>query len=275
VTRPHADRVRRRPLAAAAVMALLAVLAASACGDDGSAAPTDRSAAGSDLSGTLTISAAASLTEAFGQIDAAFTRANPGVTVTPNFDASSTLAAQILSGAPADGFAPADGANMARVADAGRIDGTPVVFARNSLAIVTEPGNPERIGDLADLATAGVVALCGPDVPCGRFATEVLERAGVAIPESSVTRGQNVKATLTAVTDGDAVAGIVYVTDAVAAGDAVDTVEIPEADNALATYPYGVVEGSTSSRAARAYGEFLLGDEARSILEDHGFLPPP
>ena len=261
----------------ASVLAVFAVGAVglSGCGDDESASSgSTTTATASELSGTITISAAASLTEAFGDIDAAFTEANPDVTVTPTFDSSSVLAQQILAGAPSDGFASADEANMKKVTDAGAIEGTPIVFARNSLVIVTKPGNPQNITSLEDLSTAGVISLCGEDVPCGRYAKQILDEAKVVIPETSVTRGQNVKATLNAVTHGDAVAGIVYVTDAETAGAEVDTVEIPDAQNAIATYPYGVVKASSSKDLATAYGEFLVSDEGQKILGDHGFLPP-
>ncbi len=144
-----------------------------------------------------------------------------------NFDSSSTLATQILEGAPADVFASADEESTARLTDENLIAGEPQVFARNELVIVTKPGNPEGISGLADLADAGVISLCGEQAPCGRYAAEALSNAGVRIDEASITRGQNVGATLTAVAEGDAVAGIVYVTDARSAGDAVEAVEIP------------------------------------------------
>ena len=269
---------RPRAMALVSVIAVLAVGAVglSGCGDDddsGSSGSTTTAAA-SKLSGTITISAAASLTEAFGDIDAAFTKANPDVKVTPTFDSSSILAQQILAGAPADGFASADEANMKKVTDAGAIEGTPIVFARNSLVIVTKPGNPQNIDSLEDLATAGVISLCGEDVPCGKYAKQILDGAQVVIPETSVTRGQNVKTTLNAVTNGDAVAGIVYATDARTAAEEAETVKIPDAQNAIATYPYGVVKASTSQDIATAYGEFLVSDEGQKILGDYGFLPP-
>ena len=112
---------------------------------------------------------------------------------------------------------------MTKLVDANLIDGQPVVFARNKLIIVTKPGNPKNVKTLADLATVGVVSLCGDNVPCGKYAAQILQTAGVTIPESSITRGIDVKATLAAVTQGDADAAIVYVTDAKTAGSQVAT----------------------------------------------------
>lgn len=260
----------------ALVLAVLAALLVG-CGSSSDGATTEgpsRSSDASELEGEITVSAAASLTEAYTQIGEDFEAAHPGTTVTFNFDSSGTLARQILDGAPVDVYASADEATMAELTDADLVDGEPTVFARNQLAIVTKPGNPLGIAGLADLADAGVIALCADTVPCGRFAAQVLADAGVTIRESRVTRGQNVKATLTAVSQGDAAAGIVYVTDAEAAGDAVATVAIPDDQNATATYPVGVLAAAAEPEVARAFARYLTSDEAQLVLKELGFLPP-
>jgi molybdate transport system substrate-binding protein len=242
------------------------------CGDDDRA---ERSS--SALGRTITVSAAASLADAFIELGEDFEAANPDADVELSFDSSSALADQLLEGARADVFAAADETEMSRLTDADLIAGEPQVIARNQLAIVTRPGNPEAVADLADLADLadeGVVALCGEDAPCGRYAAEVLDRAGVSIPESSVTRGQNAQTTLTAVSDGDALAGIVYVTDAAAAGDTVETVDIAADVNPIAVYPIGVLAGSDHDAAARGFVQLVLGDRGQAVLEEHGFLPP-
>lgn len=256
--------MRRVALAVALTLGVSLPVAACTGDEDAGAPPRVR----------LTVSAATSLTGAFTEIGDDFTAANPGVEVTFNFDASSALAAQIIEGAPADVVASADEANMAKLTDPGLIEGDPQVVARNELVIVTKPGNPAGIDDLADLASAGVISLCGEEVPCGKYAEEALTKAGVTIDESSVTRGQNVGATLTAVTDGDAVAAIVYVTDAANAGDAIEAVEIPADVNAIATYPIGVVAATAHGDVADAFIEWVLGDDGQAVLADHGFLPP-
>jgi molybdate transport system substrate-binding protein len=264
--------VKPRELLLAPGVVLMLVLVG--CGSDDSDETASSTTADSELEGAITVSGATSLTDALTQIGDDFSAANPGVEVTFNFDSSWTLATQILEGAPADVFASADEANMTKLTDESLIAGEPEVFARNELVIVTKPGNPEGIADLADLADMGVISLCGEDVPCGRYALEALDDAGVTIPESSVTRGQNVGATLTAVAEGDAVAGIVYVTDARAAGDAVEAVAIPAAVNVVATYPIGVLEASGDAAVADAFVAYVLSDEGQAVLEELGFLPP-
>jgi len=224
------------------------------------------------VSGTITVSAAASLTAPFTTIGDRFMAANPGTEVTFNFDSSGTLSKQIRDGAPADVFASADQATMTELVDADLVAGTPEVFARNQLAIVVKAGNPEGIETLADLATAGTISLCGAEVPCGRYADEVLARAGVILPSDVITRGQNTKATLAAVAEGDADAGIVYLTDIT--GDAVEAVVIPSAENAVATYPIGLVAASTNHATAEAFLAYVLSDDGQAVLRAAGFLPP-
>ena len=108
---------------------------------------------------------------------------------------------------------------------------------------MTKPGNPKDVKTLADLADPRRSSRCAADtVPCGKYAAQILQTAGVTIPETNVTRGQDVKATLGAVTTGDADAAIVYVTDAKSAGDAVVAVAIPDAENAIATYPIATLD---------------------------------
>ena len=194
------------------------------------------------------MSAAASLTGAFSTIKDDFVKANPDANITINFGSSGTLETQIEGGAPADVAAFADEATMKKLADKSLLAAPAQIFATNQLVIVTKPGNPKGIKTLADLATAGTISLCADTAPCGKYANQILQTAGVTIPTSSITRGQDVKTTLTAVTDGDAVAGIVYVTDAQAAGAKVDTVEIPAAQNAIAKYPIAVHQGHDQQR---------------------------
>ena len=232
------------------------------------------STSGADLRGSITVSGATSLTGAFTRIAGDFEAAHPGVEVALNFGASSALATQILGGVPADVYASADELSMAELTDESLIVGQPEIFATNELVIVTKPGNPQGIERLADLADAGVVALCGEHVPCGRYAAEALARSGVVIEESAVTRAENVGATLTAVAEGDAVAAVVYVTDATSAGDAVEVVAIPSERNVVAAYPIAVLRSSHNTEVAEAFMAHVLSDEGQAVLAEHGFLPP-
>ena len=273
------NQTRRAPLLALVLAGALALAACgSSGGSDGSSATTaPKGAATSDgpaVDGEITVSAAASLTEAFTQIGKDFEAAHPGTKVTFNFDSSGTLSQQIIDGAPVDVFASADEANLQKVADADLVKGKPTAFARNRLIIVTKPGNPAGITSLADLPDAGVISLCGTDVPCGTFAAQALSSAGVALPGTSITRGQNAKATLAAVTEGDAVAGIVYVTDAKAAGDAVEAIEIPDDHNVVATYPVAVLTTAQDAALASAFVEYVASSGGQATLADKGFLPP-
>jgi molybdate transport system substrate-binding protein len=260
---------------AATAVGLLATVALVGCGSSGGRAAKRTTTTGAPkVTGAVTVSAAASLTEAFARIGKDFQTANPGATVTFNFGSSGTLATQIQQGAPADVFASADPTNMDTLAQAGLVDDRALVFARNKLVIVTEPGNPKHVKTLDDLATVGIVSLCGETVPCGKYAAQVLGAAGVTIPAGSVTRSQDVKATLAAVTNGDADAAIVYVTDAKGAGSAVTAVTIPDAQNAIATYPVGVLKQSTNAAAARAFQRYVVSPPGQATLRSYGFLPP-
>jgi molybdate transport system substrate-binding protein len=242
-----------------------------ACGSSNESTGTTRSGG---VVGTITVSAAASLTEAFEMIGQQFEAANPGATVTLNFDSSTTLAQQVIDGQPVDAFASADQPNMTKLVDAGKVIGEPQTIATNSLMIVVKPGNPLNIQTLADLDNAGVVALCGATVPCGRFAAEVLTKANVDIAEDKITRGQNAKATAAAVAEGDADAGIVYVTDVQAEGDAVTGVPIPDDVDVMAAYPMAVLTDTVNQPLADAFVAFVLGPQGQAALQQAGFAAP-
>lgn len=246
------------------------IVAVTACGSSAPAKP----AVTAGLRGSLTVSAASSLSAAFEKLSREFSRRQPGTSVELNTGSSTALVTQIEQGAPADVFASADIANMTVLVDAKRTAGAPKVFARNRLAIVTKPGNPRHITAVADLVNGPVVALCAATVPCGKYAGQILTGAGLAIPESSVTREPDAQATVGAVANGDADAAIVYVTDARGAGAAVQMVAIPDAQNVIATYPAAVLRGSNAPKVGRAFVAFLTSAPAQAVLASFGFLPP-
>lgn len=259
-----------RRLAAAAVG--LAV-ATAACGSD--ADTTVPGGSGGDLvvSGEVVVFAAASLTDAFTELGDAFVAANPDASIVFNFAASSELVAQIVEGAPADVYASADLDDMARLTDAGAGAGDPVVFAGNRLEIVVGPGNPLGIGGVEDLADDDLIlVLCSPTVPCGRYAAQVFERAGVAPAPASYEA--NVRSVLTKVTLGEADAGIVYVTDVLAAGDDAQGVGISVDLDVAAEYPIAVTAEAPNPDGARAFVDLVLGDTGRQILAAYGFSSP-
>jgi molybdate transport system substrate-binding protein len=232
-------------------------------------------AAKAKVTGTITVSAAASLTAAFQKMGADFQKRNPGTTVTFNLAASSALVTQIQGGAPADVFASADGINMQKLVTGGQVTAEPTAFASNLLTMVVKPGNPKSVKSLSDLATVGIVSLCASAVPCGNYADQILTQAGVTIPPGNITRGADVKTTLAAVATGDADAAIVYTTDAKAAGTAVATVPIPAWQNAFAIYPIAPIAKSTNTALANAWIKYTVSPAGQRTLQSFGFLPPP
>ena len=224
----------------------------------------------------LTVSAAASLTNAFADIGTAFEDANPGVTVTFNFGPSDGLATQINDGAPVDVFASASPTWMDAVQDEGPGVSGRMDFALNRLAIVVPSDNPAGIASLDDLAEDGMqLVLAAEGVPVGDYAREVLANARIADAaiENVVSNEEDVRAVLTKVLSGDADAGIVYVTDVTPdVADQVSLVEIPDDVNVIATYPIAAVTGSQEVDLAQRFVDLVLGD-GQEILADYGFVP--
>jgi molybdate transport system substrate-binding protein len=255
-----------------AVLCLAVAAAPAACGsDDGGGGPDGGSGAG--LDGTITVYAAASLTDALTEAAAAFEAAHEGVTVELNFAGSSALREQILAGAPADVFASATPDSMDQVVTAGAVDGEPRVLARNTLEVAVPAGNPGDVEGLADFADDDLlIGLCAAEVPCGELAREVLARAGVT--PSPDTDEPDVRSLLTKVAAGDLDAGIVYRSDVVAAGDDVEGIAIPDAGNVIADHPVAALSDAGEPAVAAAFVDFLLAEDGRAVLESHGFVRP-
>jgi molybdate transport system substrate-binding protein len=244
---------------------LIAMLALAACGSSSAPATTS-------LSGTLNVFAAASLTDSFNALGASFHSSNPGVTVRFNFAGTPTLVTQIENGAGADVFASADTSNMDRLRSEGLVKGTPVVFARNKLEIVVAAGNPKGIQTLSDLAKPGVVYIsAGPTVPAGKYAAQVLAKAGVSVTPKSLET--DVRSVVGKVELGEADAGIVYVTDVMAAGSKVEGVAIPDADNVIATYPIATLESTAATALPAAFVAFVTSAAGQAVMARFGFLP--
>ncbi|HEY2388602.1 MAG TPA: molybdate ABC transporter substrate-binding protein [Candidatus Binatia bacterium] len=249
---------------------LVVLLAALVSGRAVPAAPTPGAHGGGG--DTITVFAAASLTASFQALATAFEQAHPGTHVQLNFAGSPTLVQQIQDGAPADVFASADEANMQKVVEQKAVVGSPAVFTRNTLEIAVVPGNPKHVAGLADLAKPGlIVALCGPTVPCGRYAAEAIAKAGATMPDAS--QEPDVKAVLTKVSLGEADAGVVYVTDVKAAAGKVQGVPIPEPGNVVARYPIAALVHAPNAGGAAAFVAFVLSADGQRILATFGFLP--
>lgn len=253
----------------AAAAAVAATVGLAGCGSDAatSAPGTDR------LSGTVTVFAAASLTETFTKLGHDFEAAHPGVKVVYSFGGSSALAEQIRQGAPADVFASAAPANMQQVVDAGEVTATPDTFVSNRLEIAVPKGNPGKIAGLADFGRPEPrIALCAMQVPCGAAAEKVFRIAGIT-PQPD-TREQDVKAVLTKVTLDEVDAALVYRTDVRAAGDKVQGIDFPESAKVINTYPIAPLAEAPNAAAAAAFVDYVHSDPAKKVFAAAGFDTP-
>ncbi|HVN51380.1 MAG TPA: molybdate ABC transporter substrate-binding protein [Acidimicrobiales bacterium] len=264
-----------RPRAAVRLGAVVVVAVALAACSSSKSSTSTTGTTGGGLSGSITVSAAASLKETFGTMKTNFEKAHPGTTINFNFGSSAALVTQITQGAPADVFASASKTTMDDLVSAGKVEGHPEVFAKNTLEIVVKPGNPLGITSLADLTKAKTVALCASDAPCGAAADKALKQDGITLPTSQVTRGADVKATLAEVTTGDADAAVVYVTDAKTVTSSEGTaVPIAASQNIITSYEIAQVKGSKNGDLDQEWIAYVTGPEGQAVLAAAGFMPP-
>jgi molybdate transport system substrate-binding protein len=250
------------------VLLIAVALVVVAC--DASKGATSTSESG--LQGEVLVSAAASLTDAFAEVESAFEAANRGVDVVLNLGSSSSLREQILEGAPADVFASANTSNMDQVVEAGEA-ASAQIFVTNLLQIAVPAGNEAGVTSLADFADEDLlIGLCAEDVPCGDFGRQALENAEVT--PAVDTNEPDVRALLTKIEAGELDAGIVYVTDVMSTAGAVEGIEIPEEDNVIASYPIAALVNVPNPDAAAAFVAFVLSDDGQTILNDFGFSSP-
>jgi molybdate transport system substrate-binding protein len=255
-----------RRLIFTALAAALA-LGVAACGGGGGeqqqAAPPAR---------TLTISAAASLTDVYNQLKPQFEQANPGTTVRFNFGGSDTLAQQVVQGVPTDVLATASPKTMQTAQQAGRIEGQPVTYAANSLQIAVAPGNPKQIANLQSLVGPQVTeAVCPPAVPCGAAAEAAERAAGVTL--DPVSEEQDVRSVLQRVITRNVDAGLVYVTDVKSTNGQVQGIDFPQAtaQGAAQNYLIGAVVGSQNADLAQKWIQFVTGPQGDAALTQAGF----
>lgn len=217
--------------------------------------------------------AAASLTAPFQELARAFEEQAPDAHLDLHFAGTPQLVVQIREGAPVDVFASADEANMEDVLASGHALGAPRTFARNRLTIVTAKGNPEGVEGLADFARDDLtVVLCGPEVPAGRYARQAMENASV-VPRTASDE-PSVKAIVGKIALGEVDAGVVYVTDAVAAGSSVDSVPLPDEHDVIAAYSIVALDSGASRSTGEAFVAFVLSEAGQRILGAHGFAAP-
>lgn len=249
----------RRPSA----LLVLAIVALTGCSGD---SPDTGVAPG----GEITVLAAASLTDVFTDLAEEFERSHDGSKVTLAFGSSTNLAQQVVDGAPGDVLATADEASM-RVAQDADTTSDVIPFATNVITLVTPAGNPGGVGSLADLDDV-IWVRCADEVPCGHLARMVLERNHITSAPASLE--EDVRATLDKVVSGEADAGLVYVTDAVAAGGAVETVPVAGAASASTTYFTAVLAGAGNAALARQWVAFVTSRSGLAILGRAGFGAP-
>lgn len=224
----------------------------------------------------LNIHVAASLSGVFTELGEEFEAQFPDVRITYNFAGSSTLVTQIQQGAPADIVVMADSANIDELVTSGDIDAKDVAdLALNELAMLVAENNPSSITTLGDLADGNKrVVLCDEAQPCGRYATTVLATAGVEL--APVSREANAAAVVARVANGEADAGIAYLTDGLVADDGVEAVRIPASLNVVTNYPIAALAepSSGNSDAVRAFIDLARGPIGERILTDAGFSLP-
>jgi molybdate transport system substrate-binding protein len=260
--------VRLRLVGSVAVAVSALVLAA--CGSSG--LEVDGPTPGTpQITGPITVFAASSLRESFTIIGEKFREEHPGVTITFNFGASSTLATQITQKAPADVVASASTTTMDLVVRSGDV-AAPATFAVNTMAIATPTDPTTPVTSLADLSKPGVkVAVCQPAVPCGSAAEKLFSTNGLTVTPSS--QEIDVKSVLSKVQLGEVDAGVVYVTDVRAARDTVVGVTIPSEQNVTTDYPIAPVTGSANATTAAAFVAYVLSDPGQKVLQLAGFGP--
>lgn len=238
--------------------AVLLVAFASGCA---SPAPAD----------TVSVLAAASLTKTFTELGGVFAAANPQQHVEFSFAGSADLLSQLTHGAPGDVFATADGATMDKAARAGLLAGPPQPFASNTLTIAVAPGNPKGIKGFRGLDGVSLV-VCAVQVPCGAALPRLERDTGVRL--SPVSEESSVADVLNKVVSGQADAGVVYATDARAAGDKVSTIPFPEAATAVNTYEIAVLKDAREPVSASLFVDLVIGPEGRKVLDRAGFGKP-
>lgn len=235
---------------------------------------------------TLTVLAAASLTESFSELGRLFESRNPGVKVALSFAGSQQLAQQLGQGAAADVFASANLKSMDAAVTAGRVNrDEAAVFAGNRLVVVFPSDNPAGLETLEDLSKPGLkLVLADKSVPVGQYSLYFLEHAAQdpgmdagykeAVLQNVVSYEENVRFVLTKVLLGEADAGIVYVTDITPdAADQVGVIAIPDALNTLAAYPIAPIADSKNLDLAKEFVALVLSPEGQAILAKYGFIP--
>jgi molybdate transport system substrate-binding protein len=261
------------------VLSCMLVAALAGCGGEGEAAV----GGGQEQRGTLTVFAASSLTDAFGELARIFEERNPGVEVRQSFESSSTLLTQIQQGAPTDVFASAAEEEMDAAAKDDLVAGEPEIFVRNREVIMVPEDNPAGIESMRDLASPGTRLVLAEDgVPAADYAMEILGKADAEygnnfkrdVLANVVSREADVRASVNRVALGDADATFGYASDYTPdIRDRVRVVEVPEDLNIVATYPIAALRDAENPGLAREWVDLVVSEEGQRVLEKWGFEP--
>lgn len=268
----------RRQTLTRVLPALLATTLLAACTSPSesptSAESPESGSAESGATAPIEIYAAASLKGVFTQLIEEFTADHPDAQFAPPvYDGSSTLATQILEGAPADIFASADERNMTTVTEAALVVGDPTLFATNRITAVVPADNPAGITSLADLANPDVkVVVCAPEVPCGGATARVLEAENLSF--EAVSNEQNVSAVVTKVSEGEADAGFVYETDVKASAGTLVAIDTPVGDDLINRYPIALLRDARDTSTAQQFIDFVLSERGQEVLREAGYGKP-
>ena len=261
---------------------VLAALGLASCGGDGGGS-LGSGGGGGQRGGTLTILAASSLTDAFGELGNIFEEQNQGVQVMQTFGASSDLLAQIEQGAPADVFASAAEEEMDTADKNGLVSGTPRVFVKNREVIMVPRDNPAGINSLEDMAEPDIkLVLAAKDVPAADYAVEILGKANREygpgfeqdVLSNVVSREADVRASVNRVVVGDADATFGYASDYTPdIRDKVKVIKIPPDLNIIATYPVASLKDAEDPELARQWVDLVTSEEGQKVLEKWNFEP--
>lgn len=251
---------------------LILIFILSAC-----AAPTQTAAPQ-----TLTVFAAASLTGAFSEMGKNFETTNPGVKIKFNFGGSQTLRTQIEQGATADVFASANAKEMDALITSKLVEAdAPQIFLTNQLLVIMPANNPAGIKTLDDLTKPGLkLVLAAKEVPVGNYSLQVLDKLAGSLGNefkdkvlaNVVSYENDVKQVVAKIQLGDADAGMVYLSDAVAAPE-LQKIQIPAENNVIAKYPIAALNKSANTALAQAFIAYVLSSAGQATLQKWGFLP--
>ena len=265
--------------AAIAAVSLLSAVSLAACGGSASnsstgtttgAASASASGGTGKATGKVTVLAAASLQKAFEEIEKTVEKDNPGLDVTFDFQGSQDLVSSLANGNSADVLATANNSTMKTAADQ-KLVGSQTEFATNVLTLIVPKGNPKKITGLDSSLDGANLVICAPEVPCGEATKKLAEAQGITL--KPVSEEQKVTDVRGKVESGEADAGIVYTTDAAAAKDKADKIDIPDG-GVVNHYPIAPTAKPENPAGAQVFIDAVTGKAGQEILAKHGFGKP-